>query len=204
MFGPDLDALETYAKKLEPKMSKVDGIEDYFNGVAEPSAEMDMTINQAEANRVGLTPVAGRRRGERRAARRAGGRDASRRSVGRGSRARAGLRALRPAAARLDSRSSRAQTRGSAPLASARHVPSDRKRARELLRENQQQMIAGDGRSRRSLARRGHGRREERARRSTAAAGHSRRARRTVRGPAAGVPRAAARARPRRRRASSR
>jgi len=57
MFGPDLNALEAYAKKLEPKMSKVDGIEDYFNGVSEPSAELDMTINQAEANRVGLTPA---------------------------------------------------------------------------------------------------------------------------------------------------
>jgi len=57
MFGSDLNALEAYAKKLEPKMSKVDGLEDYFNGVSEPSAEMDMTVNQAESNRVGLTPT---------------------------------------------------------------------------------------------------------------------------------------------------
>jgi CzcA family heavy metal efflux pump len=57
MFSPDLTALEAYAKKLEPKMSKVDGLEDYFNGVSEPSAELDMTVNQAEANRVGLTPA---------------------------------------------------------------------------------------------------------------------------------------------------
>jgi CzcA family heavy metal efflux pump len=57
MFGPDMNALEAYAKKLEPKMAKVDGLEDYFNGVSEPSAELDMTINQAEANRVGLTPT---------------------------------------------------------------------------------------------------------------------------------------------------
>jgi CzcA family heavy metal efflux pump len=56
LFGLDLSALETYAKQLDPKLSKVDGLEDFFNGVAEPSAEMDMTINQAEANRVGLTP----------------------------------------------------------------------------------------------------------------------------------------------------
>jgi CzcA family heavy metal efflux pump len=56
LFGTDLDALERYAKSLEPKLSKVDGLADLFNGVAEPSAEMDMTINQAEANRVGLTP----------------------------------------------------------------------------------------------------------------------------------------------------
>ena len=57
LFGPDLNALETYAKKLEPRVAKIDGIEDYYNGVSEPSAEMDMTINQAEANRVGLTPA---------------------------------------------------------------------------------------------------------------------------------------------------
>jgi multidrug efflux pump subunit AcrB len=57
MFGADLEALERYAKTLEPKMSKVDGIEDYFSGVSEPSAELEMTIDQAEANRVGLTPA---------------------------------------------------------------------------------------------------------------------------------------------------
>jgi CzcA family heavy metal efflux pump len=57
MFGSDMNALEAYAKKLEPKMAKVDGLEDYFNGVSEPSAELDMTVNQAEANRVGLTPT---------------------------------------------------------------------------------------------------------------------------------------------------
>jgi CzcA family heavy metal efflux pump len=56
MFGADLNALEAYAKRLEPKMSKVDGLEDYFSGVSEPGAELDMTINQAEANRAGLTP----------------------------------------------------------------------------------------------------------------------------------------------------
>jgi multidrug efflux pump subunit AcrB len=56
MFGQDLNALEAYAKRLEPKMSKIDGVEDYFSGVAEPSAEMDMTIAQSEANRFGITP----------------------------------------------------------------------------------------------------------------------------------------------------
>jgi CzcA family heavy metal efflux pump len=56
MFGADLNALEAYAKRIEPKMSKIDGIEDYFSGVAEPSAEMDMTIAQSEANRFGITP----------------------------------------------------------------------------------------------------------------------------------------------------
>ena len=35
----------------------MDGLEDFFNGVSQPSAEMEMTINQAEANRAGLTPA---------------------------------------------------------------------------------------------------------------------------------------------------
>ena len=56
LFGPDLNALEAYAQKLSPQLQKVDGIEDLYNGVAEPSAEMSMAINEPEANRVGLTP----------------------------------------------------------------------------------------------------------------------------------------------------
>ena len=57
LFGLDLNALEAYSRKLEPKLTKVGGVADLVSGVAEPSAEMDMTINQAEANRVGLTPA---------------------------------------------------------------------------------------------------------------------------------------------------
>ncbi|HET7187275.1 MAG TPA: efflux RND transporter permease subunit [Gemmatimonadaceae bacterium] len=56
LFGSDLDALEAYARSLEPEMSKVDGVEDFYNGVAEPAPELTMTINGAEANRAGLTP----------------------------------------------------------------------------------------------------------------------------------------------------
>jgi multidrug efflux pump subunit AcrB len=56
LFGPDLNALEAYAQKLSPQLEKIDGIEDLYNGVAEPSAEMAMAINEPEANRVGLTP----------------------------------------------------------------------------------------------------------------------------------------------------
>lgn len=56
LFGPDLTELEGYAQKLQPQLEKVDGLEDLYNGVAEPSAEMQMTVNEAEANRVGLTP----------------------------------------------------------------------------------------------------------------------------------------------------
>ena len=56
LFGADLDALETYAQRLEPKLAKVDGLEDFFNGVSERSPELTMSINAAEANRLGLTP----------------------------------------------------------------------------------------------------------------------------------------------------
>jgi len=56
LFGSDLDALERYAQQLDPKLSKVDGLEDFFNGVSERSPELMMAINTAEANRAGLTP----------------------------------------------------------------------------------------------------------------------------------------------------
>lgn len=56
LYGPDLNRLEAYAKSIEPKIAAIDGVEDLFNGVSEPSAELDMHVNQAEANRVGLTP----------------------------------------------------------------------------------------------------------------------------------------------------
>ena len=56
LFGADLHALEAYAKSLEPKLAKLDGIEDLFDGVSELSPELLMHINSAEANRVGLTP----------------------------------------------------------------------------------------------------------------------------------------------------
>ncbi|HEV7991486.1 MAG TPA: efflux RND transporter permease subunit, partial [Gemmatimonadaceae bacterium] len=56
LFGSDLDALEVYATRLEPKMAKVDGLEDFFNGVSEKSPELMMAINSVEANRIGLTP----------------------------------------------------------------------------------------------------------------------------------------------------
>jgi CzcA family heavy metal efflux pump len=56
LFGQDLAAVEKYAESLEPEMSKIEGIEDFYNGVSEPSAELLMTINEPEANRIGLTP----------------------------------------------------------------------------------------------------------------------------------------------------
>lgn len=56
LFGSDMNALEAYAQKIEPSLSKVDGLEDLYNGVAEPSAELMMNIKSAEANKIGLTP----------------------------------------------------------------------------------------------------------------------------------------------------
>jgi multidrug efflux pump subunit AcrB len=139
MFGPDMEGLETYARKLEPKMSKVDGLEDYFSGVAEPAAELDMTIDQAEANRIGLTPsqvadeVSGALLGEP-----AGEVRLDDRTVG--------VRVRAPDSVRFNPRLLGAipvyssETRGSAPLASLATFRPTETRA-ELLRENQQQMI---------------------------------------------------------------
>ncbi|HEX5179080.1 MAG TPA: efflux RND transporter permease subunit [Gemmatimonadaceae bacterium] len=57
LFGAQLDALERYAKTLAEPMSKVDGIEDLYDGVSEPAAEMLLRVDGAEAARVGLTPA---------------------------------------------------------------------------------------------------------------------------------------------------
>jgi len=56
LFGQDLAQLEKYGQALGEKLEPVGGLEDLFNGVSEPSAEMAMEIAGAEANRVGLTP----------------------------------------------------------------------------------------------------------------------------------------------------
>ena len=56
LFGQDLAQLEGYGTKLGEKLEPVEGLEDLFNGVSEPSAELAMEIAGAEANRVGLTP----------------------------------------------------------------------------------------------------------------------------------------------------
>jgi CzcA family heavy metal efflux pump len=56
LYGPDLNRLEAYARSIDSSVSAIPGIEDLYNGVSEPSAELDMHVNEAEANRVGLTP----------------------------------------------------------------------------------------------------------------------------------------------------
>ncbi|PYO88800.1 MAG: AcrB/AcrD/AcrF family protein [Gemmatimonadetes bacterium] len=56
LFGERLDSLEAYARRLEPGLDSIEGLEDLYNGVSEPSPELLMRVNQAEAGRVGLTP----------------------------------------------------------------------------------------------------------------------------------------------------
>jgi multidrug efflux pump subunit AcrB len=56
LFGERLDTLEAYAERLAPDLEGVQGLEDMFNGVAEPSPELMMRVNQAEADRIGMTP----------------------------------------------------------------------------------------------------------------------------------------------------
>ena len=47
LFGPDLAALEAYATALSDPIGKIDGLEDFYNGIAEPSAEMSMSVRSA-------------------------------------------------------------------------------------------------------------------------------------------------------------
>jgi CzcA family heavy metal efflux pump len=55
LFGADLAQLDAYAAKISPKLEKVDGLADFFNGLPESSAEMGMKVNEVEAARLGLT-----------------------------------------------------------------------------------------------------------------------------------------------------
>jgi len=56
LFGSQLDSLERYASTLAPRLQAIDGVEDLFNGVSEPAAEMRLQVNDAEAARIGLDP----------------------------------------------------------------------------------------------------------------------------------------------------
>ena len=55
LFGANLSQLEEYATSISPRIEGVDGLEDFYNGVPESSAEMSMSVNAAEAARLGLT-----------------------------------------------------------------------------------------------------------------------------------------------------
>jgi len=56
LFGEQLDTLEAYAQTLAPDLEGVQGLADLFNGMVEPSPELMMRVNQAEADRIGMTP----------------------------------------------------------------------------------------------------------------------------------------------------
>jgi CzcA family heavy metal efflux pump len=57
LFGEQLDTLEAYGRRLAPDLQRIDGLHDVFNGVSEPAAELLMRLHQAEADRIGMTPV---------------------------------------------------------------------------------------------------------------------------------------------------
>ncbi len=57
LFGSNLDSLEAYARRVSPALSKIDGLEDLYDGISFPSAEMMMRVDGAEASRIGLTPA---------------------------------------------------------------------------------------------------------------------------------------------------
>ncbi|HEY3134286.1 MAG TPA: efflux RND transporter permease subunit [Gemmatimonadaceae bacterium] len=140
LYGPDLNRLEAYARSLEPGISAIPGVEDLYNGVSEPSAELDMHVNEAEANRVGLTPqnVADAATGALLGAP-AGEVRLEDRSIGVRVRAPDSVRFDRAALTSLPIVSS--QTGVPVPLGTLAMFDAIETRA-ELLRENQQQMIA--------------------------------------------------------------
>jgi multidrug efflux pump subunit AcrB len=57
LFAEQLDTLEAYGRRLSPDLQRIDGLHDLYNGVSEPSAELLMQLHQAEADRIGMTPV---------------------------------------------------------------------------------------------------------------------------------------------------
>ncbi|MEO7043570.1 MAG: efflux RND transporter permease subunit [Gemmatimonadaceae bacterium] len=140
LFGDNLDQLEAYARTLSGPLSNVAGVQDLFNGVSEPSAEMLLHVGSAESARVGLTPTGvgdvvqgalmGVPAGEVRASDRA-----------------IGVRVRAPDAIRFDANKLgelplvTANARGAVPLSAVGTLTPTETRA-ELDRENQQQMIA--------------------------------------------------------------
>jgi CzcA family heavy metal efflux pump len=56
LFGERLDQLESYARSLGPKLEEVEGLEDLYDGVSEPSPEMLLRVNEGETSRIGLAP----------------------------------------------------------------------------------------------------------------------------------------------------
>jgi len=57
LYGEPLDTLEAYARRLAPELERITGLEDLYDGVSEPTAELLMRVHQAESDRIGMTPV---------------------------------------------------------------------------------------------------------------------------------------------------
>ena len=56
LFGDQLEGLEAYARTVGPELSKIEGIEDLYDGVSEPSPEILLHVDDAESNKIGMTP----------------------------------------------------------------------------------------------------------------------------------------------------
>lgn len=56
IFGPNLEQLQTYAADVSLRIEKVKGVVDLYNGVPDPAPEMIMQVDGAAAGRIGLTP----------------------------------------------------------------------------------------------------------------------------------------------------
>jgi CzcA family heavy metal efflux pump len=57
LFGEQLDTLEAYARRLAPELERIGGLEDLYDGVSEPSAELLMRVDEAETGRLGMRPT---------------------------------------------------------------------------------------------------------------------------------------------------
>lgn len=140
LFGDNLDQLEQYARSLSDPLAKVSGVEDLFNGVSEPSAEMLMHVGSAEAARAGLTPASV---GDAVQGALLGVPAGEVRSADRG----ISVRVRAPDAIRFDANRLgqlplvAASSRRAVPLSAVAELTPTETRA-ELDRENQQQMIA--------------------------------------------------------------
>ncbi len=55
LFGPDLALLERYALRIGPLVEKVDGLADFYSGIAESSAEMAMRVDALAAAKLGMS-----------------------------------------------------------------------------------------------------------------------------------------------------
>ncbi len=55
LFGSELQALERYADTLSARIGTIEGLEDFYAGIAEPSAELAMSVRSGDAVRAGLT-----------------------------------------------------------------------------------------------------------------------------------------------------